>query len=397
MGWRHALADTTNFDRGLQPVTDGPVLDLAALRDVTPYGLVAMACLVAHNDRLLASTSIVPPCDPSSTARLMAAGFGYVVREFLCPVVGGVPLPLPPEPGGTVPALGEGTGRLALVPDDSGLASSAPSLEPMVGGGNVALVAARQVQGAECSSVAGTRAPLAYGPLASVRRRLPVAAPPVLALRPVHDAVEATVAADELARRLMGDATVERITVVAEALVALADNRRHAGTFDAYVAAALVEDPGRGRCIELAVGDSGVGLRAAVTEARTATAVGQAAGRSAVDEPVAASVAEPVDEPVDDAAAVDRVLDPSTTTGLARLARQVAEVGGVTVVRSGSARHTVCATGTVRATVPWVRGTVVAVSVPTAVPPVPQPPTDHGTTGRSEPSTAPWPGDDPAR
>jgi hypothetical protein len=124
-----------------------------------------------------------------------------------------------------------------------------------------------------------------------------------------------------------------------------------------------VEDARRGPCVELAVGDCGVGVRAAVIDG--AGSEGDGAGSEGDG---AASV-----EPVDDAAAVDLVL--SRSSGMvATLARRLATLDGTLTVRSGTARHTVCATGVVRATVPFLRGTVVALTVPTGVPRLSAPP-----------------------
>lgn len=330
MGWRHGLADTANFDRGLSPAEGDPVLDLAALRYLSPYGLVAMACLAAHNDRLLVQTKVVPPAHPLTTAELLAAGFGFVVREFLCPVAG-PPLPLPPTGAGA--AAGRGAEPLA--------SGSLPS------------------------------GPLAYGPLAAAApgRRAPVVRPPALSLRPVHDGFEEDAVAEEASGALAGSVIRDRVALIVGALRLLGENRRrHAGAFDAYVAAAVVDGGSRGPMVELAVGDGGMGLRAALAhQAGTAAPAPPAGGGagSVGDEVVSA----PPEPPVDDAAAVDRVLQAGGS--LAELAQRVTAEGGTVVVRSGDARHTVCSSGIVRARVPWLRGTLVAVSMPTGVPKVP--------------------------
>lgn len=313
LGWRHALADAANFDRGLTPADGDAVLDLAALRELSPYGLVAMACLAAHNDRLLIPTRVVPPTNPQATAELMAAGFGFVVREFLCPVVG-PPLPLPIAGGRA--AAGRGAEPLA--------AGSLPS------------------------------GSLAYGPLAAgVRgRRAPVAPPPAVVLQPVHDAFEESAVAETAESSLAATVGAARLALLVEALRDLGENRRrHAGSFDAYVAAAVVDGGRRGPLVELAVGDSGVGLRASLEGA-----------------------------PTDDAGAIDQVLA-SSNGALATLAARIAAEGGTVVVRTGDARHTVCPTGTVRARVPWLRGTVVAVSLPADVLGIAEPAAGGADTG----------------
>lgn len=307
MGWRHALADTANFDRGLTPADGEPVLDLGALRRLSPYGLVAMACLAAHNDRLLAPTRVVPPTNPLATAELVAAGFGFVVREFLCPVAG-PPLPLPAAGGRAVAAGARGAEPLA--------AGSLPS------------------------------GSLAYGPLAGgPRSRAPEAPPPAVALQPVHDAFEEAAVAEAAVAALDRSVAPDHLDLLMSALRLLGDNRRrHAGSFDGYVALSMA-DGGRGPLVELAVGDCGMGLRAAAV----------------------AAADEAVGDLTDDADAVDRVMG-ADDRALGDLVRRVTAVGGTVLVRSGAARHTACATGTVRARVPWVRGTIVAVSLPAGEP-----------------------------
>lgn len=346
MGWRHARADAANFDRGLT-TTGGEgegdaVLDLSALRNLSPYGLVAMACLAAHNDRLLAQTKVVPPAHPAATAELVAAGFGFVVREFLCPVAG-PPLPLPP------PATHAGAASRAAEPLASGSLSSGS---------------------------------LAYGPLAASApgRRAPVVHPPAVSLRPVHDGFEEGAVADDAKTSLTGSVTPERLELVVLALRILGENRRlHAGSFDAYVAAAVVDDGGTVPRVELAVGDCGMGLRASLS-AGAGGPLGTGASGASPSGTGTNGLGPP---PAGDAGAIDRVLVEGR--GLADLAERVTVHGGTVVVRTGDARHTVCTSGTVRARVPWMRGTIVAVSFPTGVPKVPSRPAVHQGGAPSRP------------
>jgi hypothetical protein len=342
MRWRHALADATNFDRGLEPTDAGAVVDLTALRAVTPYGVVAMTCLAGHNDRLLTQTSVLAPADPTVAAELLAAGFDFVVREYLCPVVGGIPLPLAPRNSES----GEGSRRPASG-DGSGAAARAETRKDPGRG---------RLDG-----------PLAYGPLARTRRRLPVVEPPLQPLRPVHDPVEMRAVVERCASGLDGSAAPQRIQLVVEALEGLLDNRRrHAHAFDAVVAVALVDDDRRGPRVELAVGDCGIGLRASV------------AVRASSDQPAPDDA-----DAVDDATAAELALTRPAGT-LARLAEQVRAIDGTLTVRSGTARATVCRSGVVRAAVPFLRGTVVALSVPTGVPAVSPPPGRGRALGGSD-------------
>lgn len=350
--WRHARADTSNFDRGLLVADGEAVLDARALRTASAYGLVAMACLVAHNDRLLAPTRVLAPLDRASAADLTGAGLGFVVREFLCPVEG------------TLTELGPGGDRQAPLP--AGLARRPDQDNGLV-----------------------------------------------LALHPVHNELEEAADSEALAEALHETSTPDQIDMVVAVLRALgANRRRHAGTFDAYVAARVVDGGQMGRCIEIAVGDVGVGLRAGLAHAD-----GPAGGdpdppssdHEAVDllllgpDTLGSDIhrgAGPPDRsvgagPPDQSAAgtgagggssehggdagpadADEVSDPghsipTAATGQASLSSlfaQVIGVGGMVVVRSGSVRHAMFSTGITRATVPWMRGTIVSCTVPSGRP-----------------------------
>lgn len=359
--WRHARADTSNFDRGLQVANGEAVLDARALRTASAYGLVAMACLVAHNDRLLAPTRVLAPLDSDSAADLAGAGLGFVVREFLCPVEG------------ALTELGPGGDRQAPLP--AGLARRPDQDNGLV-----------------------------------------------LALHPVHNELEEAADSEALAEALHETSTPDQIDLVVAILRTLgADRRRHAGTFDAYVAARVVDGGRMGPCIEIAVGDVGVGLRAGLagadgpvggdpaptskdheavdllllgpdslrpdTHRGTGTPDRSArAGRPArsastgIPDRSAASAGAGggSSENVGDVglAGADKVGEPGHSTpraatgqvSLPSLFAQVIEVGGMVVVRSGSVRHAMFATGITRATVPWMRGTIVSCTVPSGRP-----------------------------
>lgn len=292
--WRHARADTSNFDRGLAPVEADAVLDLRALRSASAYGLVAMACLVAHNDRLLAPTTVLAPLDRLAAADLAAAGFACVVHEFLCPVQGRF----------DELEAADGTRRGA-----STLRSWCP--EP---GGDL-----------------------------------------VLALHPVHDQAEEDAAADALSAGLVDVARAQRIDLVLELLRTTGSNRRrHSGTFDAYVAARLVDGGGE-LAVEIAVGDGGVGLRCGLAAVSKCPVADDA-------EAVDAVLGEPWSPALQGAASAPEA--GSAQGPLTRLFAQVVDAGGMVVLRSGTARHGRFATGTTRAVVPGVRGTIVSCTVP---------------------------------
>jgi hypothetical protein len=96
LSWRYPLADTANADRGTAPAEGAEaVVDLRALREVSPYGLVHWALLAAHNDRLLCPTRVLVPEQRTSRVALARAGLDRLVAELLCPVEG--PGPWPPE------------------------------------------------------------------------------------------------------------------------------------------------------------------------------------------------------------------------------------------------------------------------------------------------------------
>jgi hypothetical protein len=332
--WRHARADTSNFDRGLVPVEADAALDLRALRSASAYGLVAMACLVAHNDRLLAPTTVLAPLDRLAAADLAAAGFSFVVHEFLCPV----------------------QGRFDELEAADGARRRAPALPSW------------------CPDPGGDL---------------------VLAVHPVHDRAEEDAAAEAISAGLVDVARAQRIDLVLELLRATGSNRRrHAGTFDAYVAARLVDGGGE-LAVEIAVGDVGVGLRyglAAVSkcpvadDAEAVDAVlggwrspaprgaapppwsAAARGHPGAEEKDPGSGATPGEAPPARPAGTARGSAPcsagSAQGPLARLFAQVVDAGGMVVVRSGTARHGRFATGTTRAVVPAVRGTIVSCRVP---------------------------------
>lgn len=342
--WRHARADTSNFDRGLLVADGEAVLDARALRTASAYGLVAMACLVAHNDRLLAPTRVLAPLDRASAADLTGAGLGFVVREFLCPVEG------------ALTELGPGGDRQAPLP--AGLARHPDQDNGLV-----------------------------------------------LALHPVHDEFEEAADSEALAEALHETTTPDQIEMVVAVLRALgANRRRHAGTFDAYVAARVVDGGRMGSCIEIAVGDVGVGLGAGLARADGPVggdpapaskdheavdllllgpdilgpdAHGPDTHRGAGAPDRSAARAGAGGESYENMGGVrpvgsDEVGDPGRSTpmaatgqtSLSSLFAQVIEVGGMVVVRSGSVRHAMFATGITRATVPWMRGTIVSCTVP---------------------------------
>lgn len=329
--WRHARADTSNFDRGLLPADADAFLDLRALRSVSAYGMVAMACLVAHNDRLLFPTTVLAPLDRVAATEMATCGFGFVVHEFLCRVEGRFD-----ELDAALAARRSTPSRTIWCP------------EP---GGDL-----------------------------------------VLAINPVHDEAEEDAAVQALGAGLLDVARAERIELVTEVLRAMGENRRrHAGAFDVYVAARLVNGGGD-LAVEIAVGDVGVGLRRSVASvlerpiADDAEAVDAVLGgwvalpargtptcppsRSS-PLPWSAAAARTIEErPSDDDHAHDDQVPaarraPVTGGGsLSRLFSQVVAAGGMVVVRSGTARHGLFATGTTRAVVPALRGTIVACTVP---------------------------------
>ena len=476
VGWRHAIADTSNFDRGLVSA-DGepPVLDLRALRAVTPYGLVGMACLVAHNDRLLTPTVVAAPLSSLAALEVVDAGLGLVVHEFLCPVEGQLPgleqevHAGPGSDGATSavaattvgtdgpPVAGEGgapagtDGPLVAGEGDAPAGADGP---PVTGEGDapVGVAAADHAAGHAVCSPGGTdargvdtagRVTAGHGSGASGHgsgpgRRGPGAGGRLaLALYAVHDQHEEDAAVEAMRANLAGHARPDRIELAVAVLRSLGDNRRaHAETFDAYVAAGIVGGGAGGPCIEVAVGDAGIGLLAGLTarfgEATAAgeVASGPSSGVGAPGAQDAGGVGEPgepggagssgdgavtastgdrsaaaatharfgdapaatgdapaatgdasaatgdapaatcdVPAPADDAAAADAVLGGrqgglASAGSVAELAARVTAVGGLVLVRTGGVRHTAFATGIFRATVPWLRGTVIAVNIP---------------------------------
>ncbi|MDA8280602.1 MAG: hypothetical protein M0Z63_09325 [Actinomycetota bacterium] len=336
VGWRHAIADTSNFDRGLVSA-DGepPVLDLRALRAVTPYGLVGMACLVAHNDRLLTPTVVAAPLNSLAAREVVDAGLGLVVHEFLCPVEGQLPGledELDAGPGsadatGTGAAAGTTAGSEGL-PGASGAdgstdsegasgasgadgstdsegASGASGADDSSDSDGVAAVtgegdapagvaAADHATGGAVGSPGGIdtcavatpdRATAGHGAGASACSAGPGRRGPAgggrlaLALYAVHDQHEEDAAVEAMRANLAGQARPDRIELAVAALRLLGDNRRaHAETFDAYVAAGIVGGGAGGPCIEVAVGDAGIGLLAGLTaSSREATTAGEVA------------------------------------------------------------------------------------------------------------------------
>ena len=321
VGWRHAIADTSNFDRGLVSA-DGepPVLDLRALRAVTPYGLVGMACLVAHNDRLLTPTVVAAPLNSLAAREVVDAGLGLVVHEFLCPVEGQLPGledELDAGPGsadatGTGAAAGTTAGSEGL-PGASGAdgstdsegASGASGADDSSDSDGVAAVtgegdapagvaAADHATGGVVGSPGGIdtcavatpdRATAGHGAGASACSAGPGRRGPAgggrlaLALYAVHDQHEEDAAVEAMRANLAGQARPDRIELAVAALRLLGDNRRaHAETFDAYVAAGIVGGGAGGPCIEVAVGDAGIGLLAGLTaSSREATTAGEVA------------------------------------------------------------------------------------------------------------------------
>ncbi|MCK4176599.1 hypothetical protein [Aciditerrimonas ferrireducens] len=111
LSWRYPLADTANGDRGLL-VAEGAEaeVDLRALRQLTPYGLVAWALVAGHNDRLLVTTRFRLPADPLVQGALARAGLDQLAKELLCPVEGAGSWP-PEDPD---PAIGRAQSPVAV-------------------------------------------------------------------------------------------------------------------------------------------------------------------------------------------------------------------------------------------------------------------------------------------
>ncbi len=272
LSWRYPLADTANSDRGLRAAEGADAeVDLRALRQLTPYGLVAWALVAGHNDRLLVTTRFRLPADPLVQRALARAGLDRVARELLCPVEGAGSWP-PTDPG---PA----TGRLES----------------------------------------------------------PVAVEVEVPCRPVHGDQERSGLRAELAAWLEGvpGALAELVLEAGEVLL---DNQRdHSGAFDAYVAAGTVPAPRGRRRLELAVGDSGRGLAGS-------------------------------------AADLDEVL--ARRGHLAVLVEAVLGAGGMVVLRCGGLRRTCWPSGPVDLSLPALRGTLVALTLP--LPEGPRPPARFG-------------------
>ena len=82
LGWRGSRADSASFDKNLNNVE--PLIDLTDLQFVTTYGLVGLACTLAHNEKRGFETAVCLPLSVNVRNYLSRMGFQTVLDEYSC-------------------------------------------------------------------------------------------------------------------------------------------------------------------------------------------------------------------------------------------------------------------------------------------------------------------------
>jgi hypothetical protein len=147
--------------------------------------------------------------------------------------------------------------------------------------------------------------------------------------------------------RLDGKVPAHVLPTIYESVIEIGENVIfHAGTGGGWVAAQTYSRGTPKERIDLAIGDTGLGIRRTMRRHRPSTdgraiALAMQYGVSGLD-------------------------DPGRGIGLAETAEQMRAVGGRLLVRSGSGRRTVTTKSVQSATVPALQGTVVGMSIPCA-------------------------------
>lgn len=82
LGWYGSRAGYASFDRGLNNFE--PRIDLSDLQFVTAYGLVGLACVIAHNKKLGFETTVCLPILDNVCYYLSRMGFQTVLNRYSC-------------------------------------------------------------------------------------------------------------------------------------------------------------------------------------------------------------------------------------------------------------------------------------------------------------------------